>query len=75
MNTLKFTKGMAAPCLPRRSPDWASDGGSEGTAQANPESIIGFLAEVCESDEEMEKRSRQRVRDQVALMAFGAERE
>ena len=26
MNTLRFTKGMAAaPCRPRRSPDWASE--------------------------------------------------
>jgi hypothetical protein len=35
--------------------------------------IVGFPAEVCESKEEMEKRSRQRVRNQVAHLAFGAE--
>ena len=51
MNTLRFTKGMAAaPCRPRRSPDLASDGGSEGTALADPKARIGFPAEVCESE-------------------------
>jgi hypothetical protein len=51
MNTLKFTKGMAPPVanIDRRI-GRASDGGSEGTAQPNPESIIGFPAEVCESE-------------------------
>jgi hypothetical protein len=51
MNTLRFTKGMAAaPCRPRRSPDWASERrGSEGTAQADPNAMrVGFPAEVCE---------------------------
>jgi len=40
MNTLWFTKGIvAAPRRHRRSPDRrASDGGSEGTALADPES-------------------------------------
>jgi hypothetical protein len=76
MNMLRFTKGMAAaPCRPRRSPDRrASDGGSEGTALADPESQSwAFPPRSASRNEEMEKRSRQRVRDQVAHMAFGAE--
>ena len=38
MKALRFTKGMAAASRrPRRSPDGrTSDGGSEGTAQADP---------------------------------------
>jgi hypothetical protein len=41
MNTLKFTKGMAvAPVAPvARRIGRTSDGGSEGTAQADPKSI------------------------------------
>jgi hypothetical protein len=60
MNTLRFTKGMAAaPSRPRRSPD--------------PESQSWLSPRSASRNEEMEKRSRQRVRDQVAHMAFGAE--
>jgi hypothetical protein len=45
-----------------------------GRLQLIPKATIGFPAEVCESERgEMEKRSRQRVRDQVARLAFGAE--
>jgi hypothetical protein len=50
LNTLRFTKGMAA--APRRPVarriGRPSDGGSEGTAQADPKRIVGFPAEVCE---------------------------
>ena len=38
-----------------------------------PKAIVGFPPRSASWNEEMEKRSRQRVRDQVALMAFGAE--
>ena len=40
---------------------------------ADPKVIAGFLAEVCESERGDGERSRQRVRDQVAHLAFGAE--
>jgi hypothetical protein len=44
------------------------------TAQANPESKeFAFPPRSASRKEEMEKRSRQRIRDQVAHMAFGAE--
>ena len=49
MNTLWFTKGMAVAPVARQI-GRASDGGSEGTAQADPEAIVGFPAEVCESE-------------------------
>ena len=51
MNTLRFTKGMAAdPCRPvARQIGRASDGGFEGTALADPKARAGFPAEVCES--------------------------
>jgi len=51
MNTLRFTKGMAAaPVAPvARQIGRASDGGSEGTALADPKARVGFPAEVCES--------------------------
>src|SRR5262249_11858595 len=71
-NMRRFTKGMAAaPCRPRRSPDrGASDGGSEGTALADPKKpALAFPRRSASRNEEMEKRSRQRV--QVAHMAFG----
>jgi hypothetical protein len=76
MNMLQFTEGMAAaPHRPLARPiGRTSDGGSEGTALADPEtntwlSRRGLRVEM----REMEERSRQRVRDQVAHMAFGAE--
>ena len=44
------------------------------TAQADPESNeLAFPPRSASWKEEMEKRSRQRVRDQVAHLAFGAE--
>jgi hypothetical protein len=56
MNTLRFTKGMAAaPCRLRRSPDRASDGGSEGTALADPKSQLAFPPRSASRNEEMEK--------------------
>ena len=38
-----------------------------------PKAIVGSPPRSASWNEEMEKRSRQRVRDQVALLAFGAE--
>jgi hypothetical protein len=52
MNTLKFTKGMAAAPVATvaRQIGRASDGGSEGTALADPKARVGFPTEVCESE-------------------------
>ena len=52
MNTLRFTKGMAAaPCRPRRSPDRTSERRwLRGVALADPKARVGVPAEVCESE-------------------------
>ena len=52
MNTLWFTEGItAAPIATVARPiGRTSDGGSEGTAQPNPESNRWLPAEVCESE-------------------------
>ena len=57
----------------RQQPEMNIRSGSPRGSSANPESNRGFPPRSASRNEEMEKRSRQRVRDQVAHMAFGAE--
>ena len=76
MDTLWFTKGMAA--APPSPPSLAPLGeratvAPRGRLKLIPKGVVGFPPRSASRNEEMEKRSRQRVRDQVALMAFGAE--